>query len=149
MVEVSCKYRDALEALCAKQERGLRPFELSGEEWTLAKQLRDTLKDATLYFSRDTPNLAMVIPAMDHIDNYLTNNARASSSLHPAIQSALGMAKKTLNRYYKISDMSATYRIAMILHPGHKMRYFEQARWPAAWLRTARDMVREEYDASY
>jgi hypothetical protein len=29
------------------------------------------LKDATLFFSRRTPNLATVIPAMDHIDNVL------------------------------------------------------------------------------
>lgn len=73
-----------------------------------------------------------------------------------------------MNKYYKISDMSATYRIAMgtsmcrlfqcmltalwlsiVLHPGHKMRYFEDARWPAQWLKNAREMVREEYDDHY
>lgn len=55
----------------------------------------------------------MVIPAMDHIDKHLTDSTRASSPLQPAIRSALGIAKRILNRYYKISDMSATYRIAM------------------------------------
>lgn len=72
-----------------------------------------TFKDATLFFSRDTPSLAMVIPAMDHIDNILTGQTRASSPLQPPVSAALRLAKKTLNRYYKLSDMSATYRIAM------------------------------------
>lgn len=70
-------------------------------------------KDATLFFSRDMPTLAMVIPAMDHIDETLTNQTRASSPLQPPIAAALRLAKKTLNCYYKLSDLSATYRIAM------------------------------------
>lgn len=41
------KYRDAVDALCSKQERGLRAFELSAAEWTLAEELRDTLKVCT------------------------------------------------------------------------------------------------------
>ena len=32
-------------------------------------------KDATLYFSQSTPNLAMVIPIMDHIDKHLVTSA--------------------------------------------------------------------------
>ncbi len=62
----------------------------------------------------------MVIPAMDHIDTALTNHIRDDGVLDPAIRAALRMSKKTLNRYYKISDMSATYRIAMgTPHPIH------------------------------
>lgn len=55
----------------------------------------------------------MVIPAMDHIDTMLTNHCHDDGALNPAICSALRLSKKTLNRYYKISDMSTTYRIAM------------------------------------
>lgn len=29
------------------------------------------------------------------------------------------------------------------------MGYFERARWPATWLKNARDMVRDEYDLYY
>ena len=88
-------------------------FSLIGHLSTVNHLAPKIFKDATLFFSRDTPNLAMVIPAMDHIDMYLTNCTRAGNNLSPSISSALRLAKKTLNRYYKLSDMSATYRIAM------------------------------------
>lgn len=109
----------------------------------------------------------MVIPAMDHIDNSLTNDIRDDSTLDPAIRAALRLSKKTLNWYYKMSDMSATYRIAMgtsasfygalashlmyftVLHPGHKLKYFQQAGWPSAWSKTARNLVHDEFKAMY
>jgi hypothetical protein len=69
-------------------------------------------KDATLFFSREGPSLATVIPAMDHIDTILTSNI-ADSSYSTAIASALKIGKKTLNRYYSKTDLSETYRIAM------------------------------------
>ena len=49
---------------------------------------------------------------MDHIDTTLTNQAR-DDKFDEALQAAVGIAKKTLNRYYKLSDLSATYRMAM------------------------------------
>ncbi|KAI0665687.1 hypothetical protein C8Q78DRAFT_956941, partial [Trametes maxima] len=122
------------------REHGLHAYKLSPDEWTIITELCDVLKifkDATLYFSRDTPNLAMVIPAMDHIDNVLTDATRASSSLSPPISAVLRLAKKTLNRYYTKTDLSATYRMAMMLHPSHKLQYFENTGWPARWLKMA------------
>ena len=70
------------------------------------------LKDATLFFSRDTPNLAMVIPAMDHIDEVLSLQS-LDRQYDISICASLGLAKKTLNRYYSMTDMSEVYRIAM------------------------------------
>jgi hypothetical protein len=69
-------------------------------------------KDATLFFSRSTPNLATVIPAMDHIDAHL---ATASQDLRysPAIRAALVLGKTHLNKYYDMTDHSEVYRIAM------------------------------------
>jgi hypothetical protein len=80
-------------------------------------------KDATLFFSRSAskkdderqnviPNLATVIPAMDHIDGVLTSNA-ISNRYCLAIQAALTIGKKTLNHYYSKTDLSDIYRIAM------------------------------------
>lgn len=69
-------------------------------------------KDATEFFSRKTPGLASVIPAMDHIDTLLTNQMR-DPDLHPAIKRALTFAKRTLNKYYRLSDLSAMYHIAI------------------------------------
>ncbi len=125
-------------------------------------------KDATLFFSRGSPNIAAVIPAMDLIDTRLGDVARESNdTFDPAIRTAAGIAKRTLNRYYKISDMSSTYRIAVgesqftcalprhqlprtpVLQPKHKMRYFERAGWPKHWIKEALSMVRDEYDRHY
>ena len=69
-------------------------------------------KDATLFFSRSTPSLATVIPAMDHIDGVLTTLTR-DEDLQPSIRGALSLAKKTLNKYYNKTDDSEVYRIAM------------------------------------
>jgi hypothetical protein len=57
------------------------------------------LKDATLYFSRSTPNLATVIPAMDEIDKRF-GVILQDMSFDKAIRSALRAAKATLNKYY-------------------------------------------------
>jgi hypothetical protein len=69
-------------------------------------------KDIMLFFSRSTPNLATVIPAMDHIDETLTNQ---SHDVHfkPSIWAALSIAKKTLNNYYDKTDYSEVYCITM------------------------------------
>ncbi len=73
---------------------------------------RQIFKDGTAFFSRSTPNLAKVIHAMDHIDNTFTEQIR-DEKFDSAIRSALTVGKTVLNHYYKLSDLSATYRIAL------------------------------------
>jgi hypothetical protein len=80
------------------------------------------LKDATLFFSRGTPNLATVIPAMDHIDERLATNA-LNLAYEPAIRSSLGVAKTTLNKYYNMTDCSEVYQIAMGMFRSFKYQY--------------------------
>lgn len=67
------------------------------------------LKDATHYFSHSTPNLAMVIPAMNYIDETFTTGMLNDKKLNPAIRAAIGLAKQTLNRYYLLTDSSELY----------------------------------------
>ncbi|KAG2341485.1 hypothetical protein BDR05DRAFT_845370, partial [Suillus weaverae] len=113
--------------------------ELADYEWTIAGQLQDVLKilkDATLFFSRSTPNLATVIPAMNLIDERLTTYSRNKKYLL-AICTAVGLTKQTLNRYYELTDHSEVYRIAMVLHPQHKLSYFKNAGWEERWIATA------------
>ena len=64
------------------------------------------------FFSCSMPNLAKVIPTMDIINDHLTLKAN-DTSVSPAICSALGLAKKTLNHYYSRTDDSEAYQIAM------------------------------------
>ena len=75
-------------------------------------QLAQLFKDATTFFSRSTPYLAKVIPAMDHIDQHLATAAR-NKAYKLCIQAAVAMGKKLLNKYYSYTDHSELYRIAM------------------------------------
>lgn len=70
-------------------------------------------KDATAFFSRGTPNLATVIPAMDMIDQQLGTKHRQTAQYDYAIRTAMGIAKRTLNKYYELTDNAEAYRIAM------------------------------------
>ena len=70
------------------------------------------LKQATLYFSCSTPNLTMVISAMDHIDHKLEMYSWNKMYL-PSIHAATSLAKKTCNRYYAYTNKSEVYCIAM------------------------------------
>ena len=73
---------------------------------------KQVLKDATLYFSHSTPNLAMVIPVMDHIDQVLSTHSHNKKFL-PSIRSGVSLGRETLNRYYSRTDQSEVYHIAM------------------------------------
>lgn len=102
---------------------------------------------------------------MDHIDEHL-----ATAALNPdypvAIKAALAIGKATLNRYYNKTDHSEVFRIAMgmffkhstqtltyfiilVLHPQHKVDYFEKAGWEEAWVDRAKEIVRTEFERSY
>ncbi|KAG6888381.1 hypothetical protein C0992_008635 [Termitomyces sp. T32_za158] len=37
----------------------------------------------------------------------------------------------------------------MVLHPQHKLMYVKNAGWKAEWIKTARELVQEEFDRSY
>jgi len=94
------------------------------------------------------PNLARVIPAMDHIDETFSTDS-LDEFKDPAICAALSIARKTLNRYYGLTDSSEVYRIAMVLHPRHKLTYFQTAQWSDEWIKTAEALVRAEFERSY
>ena len=49
---------------------------------------------------------------MDHIDTYLATTIQ-DRSISAGLQGALALGKRTLNRYYKKTDYSEIYRIAM------------------------------------
>ncbi|KAJ2982172.1 hypothetical protein NUW54_g10786 [Trametes sanguinea] len=153
MLTAALEYRKVVDAMCADRELGLRKYELGAP----VHQRTDTVdclhvcspaaplvvapqifKDATYFFSRGTPNLATVIPAMDLIDQRLATKHLQSAKYDFSIRTAMGLAKKTLNKYYELTDASEAYRITMstfinLLHPSYKKAYFEKAGWLAEW----------------
>ncbi|GLB35657.1 hypothetical protein LshimejAT787_0212220 [Lyophyllum shimeji] len=151
MLHMALRYRKAVDAITSNRANGLRQYELSGEEWKIASQLCDVLeilKHATTFFSRSTPNLATVIPAMDLIDQKFTTDS-LDKTYEPAIRVALNFAKKTINRYYTKTDDSELYRIAMVLHPRHKLTYFKNNGWEDRWIKDAEKITRDEFERNY
>ncbi|KIK80453.1 hypothetical protein PAXRUDRAFT_158667, partial [Paxillus rubicundulus Ve08.2h10] len=105
MVDYALKHCKAVDTVTQKRELGLQKFKLADHEWEI-------LKDATLFFSQATPNLVMVILAMDHIDKQLQIYLHDKKYM-PAIRSSVLLARNTLNHYYLLTDSSETYCIAM------------------------------------
>ncbi|KIK14243.1 hypothetical protein PISMIDRAFT_35759, partial [Pisolithus microcarpus 441] len=89
------------------------------------------------------------VPAMDYIDEIFMTTMLDDTCLDPSIQAAVGLMKRTLNKYYSLTDMSDLYRIVMVLHPRHKLEYFRQAKWEADWIKMVGELVRRNYDSSY
>jgi len=98
---------------------------------------------------------------MDKLDS----NPNPKESYHPSILAAMKFARKKLNHYYSLTDLSAVYRIAMgkfkhfiyilnthsmtVLHPALKLEYFCQHEWEEDWIDTALQLVQDEYTARY
>ncbi|KAG0691467.1 hypothetical protein DFH29DRAFT_789032, partial [Suillus ampliporus] len=113
MLWFAIDHRHTLEAMTRKHEHNLRMFELSGMEWQIASELCNILQDAMTYFSHLTPNLATVIPAINHIDAIFTSH-QSNELLNGAVCSAFSLGKKkTLDHYYSLTDSSDAYQIAM------------------------------------
>ncbi|KAI0686095.1 hypothetical protein C8T65DRAFT_591468 [Cerioporus squamosus] len=147
MADDCLKHREAIDRLCGDIANNLREYELTPAEWEIVRQLREVLK--VPFSHAGTPNLAMVILAMDHIGQVLTTVSLSHHQYDNTVRVACQLAKALLNKYYSLTDISNTYRIALILHPRHKLTYFKKLRWTEAWQRTTRKMIIEEYKSNY
>jgi hypothetical protein len=150
MLKFALEYCAVIDAITADKLLRLRKFELEDEEWLVVEDLVAILlqyKNATLFFSQDSASVAAVIPAMDRLTDSL--NQQTGKSYHPSITAAMKLARKKMDRYYSLTDLSNTYCIAMVLHPGMKLEYFCNQQWEAKWIQQARSLVCEEYNAKY
>jgi hypothetical protein len=106
-----------------KALNGLKKYELDDDEWKIVADLVAVLsvglachilyffislisihqqyKKATLFFSQDSATIAAVIPAMDKLDSKL--NQQTKEAYHPAVISAMQLAKNKMDRYWKIT----------------------------------------------
>ena len=120
--------------------------------YSIANTTFQQYKKATLYFSSNSASIVNVIPAMDKLDAQL--NPRKKTVYHPAIIATMSLARKKLNRYYELTDLSDPYHIAMgkcrylivscstlklfpVLHPGLKPEYFRTHGWEPDWIESA------------
>ncbi|KAJ3748266.1 hypothetical protein EV360DRAFT_89761 [Lentinula raphanica] len=59
------------------------------------------------------------------------------------------VGKKTLNKYYELTDDSHLYCIAIVLHPSLKLDYCCIAGWPETWINRAVAITRERWEGSF
>ena len=101
-------------------------------------------KDATVFFSQESVStIAHVIPTIDQIDAMLLESF--TEPLAPAVKHGLSFTHHVLNKYYLKTDASNIYRIAMILHPQMKLKYFQHHKWSQEWIDTAEAILQEEF----
>ncbi|KAJ3965087.1 hypothetical protein EV361DRAFT_811267 [Lentinula raphanica] len=114
MLESFLNLKDAVVEFLDRASNRLSEFALTEEEWEVAQGLVSALQDATLLFSADGSNLATVIPAMDAIDEAFASGILDRDNVFSEpMRHALGIGKKTLNKYYSLTDDSDLYRMAM------------------------------------
>ncbi|EIW51479.1 uncharacterized protein TRAVEDRAFT_87359, partial [Trametes versicolor FP-101664 SS1] len=89
-----------------------------------------------------------VIPYMDILTN-LVDKFRKDEKLAPSVRAAAQRGRVILDKYYTLTDETIIYRLAMILHPGHKLRYFRDENWPEEWITEAVELLRAEWRAYY
>lgn len=90
MLEYCVRYRAAIDRITQKRDLGLRDFELTDEEWKLAKQLRDSLK-VCLLVVRMTSALTLSLSLDPPLSPYLSCY-RHTSPTHAVIGFQLAAA---------------------------------------------------------
>ncbi|KAE9396505.1 hypothetical protein BT96DRAFT_780829, partial [Gymnopus androsaceus JB14] len=128
MLKSFSEMKDLANKFLDSTSNGLAAYILSNEEWEAVDGLifvLKILKDATKFFSSNSPNIAAVIPAMDQINEAFATGIVNEQELSAPLRHALSIGKQTLNKYYQLMDTSHIYRIAMILHPSFKLEYFK------------------------
>jgi hypothetical protein len=163
MLKFAVKYRVVVDAITGNKQLKLRQYELFDDDWLAIKDLIRVLKvcqplfiwslvltviqmykDATTFFSQESVStIAHVIPTIDRIDTMLSESS--TEPLTPAVKHGLSFARRVLNKYYSKTDDSNIYRIAMILHPQIKLKYFQRHKWSQEWIDTAEAILREEF----
>ncbi|KAJ3777640.1 hypothetical protein FB446DRAFT_633659, partial [Lentinula raphanica] len=113
MLAAFLEMKDPVSAFLDRSSHGLTDFLLNDDEWEAITDLVSVLKDATTFFSSSSPSVAAVIPAMDAIDEVLANGILNSQDLSAPVRHALSIGKRTLNKYYQLSDDSHIYRVAI------------------------------------
>ena len=68
-----------------------------------------------------------------------------TSTTHlPTTQKYTGLLwVSTLNLLFHLSNY------ILVLHPKHKLKYFEKQGWDETWITTAKDIVKEEFRKNY
>ncbi|KAA1133987.1 hypothetical protein PGTUg99_050283 [Puccinia graminis f. sp. tritici] len=105
-----------------------------------------TLQVSTLGSAR----LTHIIVFIDEITEHLSSAIKGDGNNYPpVIRNACRIGLQLTNKYYTLTDCSPLYRIAMVLHPSFKEKYFQIAGWETEWITEALRLTREMFDTFY
>ncbi|KAJ3963261.1 hypothetical protein EV361DRAFT_813512, partial [Lentinula raphanica] len=158
--------REPVTEFLDRSRHGLSDFALDDDEWNTIEGLVSVLKEATMFFSTGAPSVAAIIPAMDILDEVFASGIVNTAILSGPVRHALSIGKRTLNKYYALTDDSYLYRMAigeqffrsttysnahhlLVLHPSLKLDYLRNAKWPDSWVDTAAALTRENWERTY
>ncbi|PLW24957.1 hypothetical protein PCANC_28424 [Puccinia coronata f. sp. avenae] len=66
-----------------------------------------------------------------------------------ALRNACQAGLKITNKYYSLTDTSPLYRIAILLHPSFRDKYFKLANWEPEWIAEAIRLARDMWISHY
>ncbi|KAJ3816157.1 hypothetical protein F5880DRAFT_1494561 [Lentinula raphanica] len=113
MLSAFLQMKDLVSGFLDHSSYQLVEYILDDDEWEAIEGLVSVLKEATIFFSTDSPGVSSVVPAMDAIDETLASGIIDEATLSAPVRHALSLGKKTLNKYYELTDDSYIYRIAI------------------------------------
>lgn len=91
---------------------------------------------------------------MDKLDEKFATGILDDRVLSAPLRHAVSIGKRTMNKYYELSDSSDIYRMSMgtclcclispsdvnvslVLHPSYKTTYFDRLNWDKLWIEEA------------
>ncbi|KAH8930527.1 hypothetical protein BT69DRAFT_1192677, partial [Atractiella rhizophila] len=141
--------RQAFDGHTEQSSFKLKKYEVMEPEWKVLGELQDVLKPfyrATVKLSTKVRVLlSAVIPYLDKFDHNL-RNIKLNRNANPFIQLGACLAIAVLNKYYsKACQETSMYKLAIVLHPFYKLKYYEHAGWLTSWIQEIRTLLREEF----
>ncbi|KAJ3968254.1 hypothetical protein EV361DRAFT_805918, partial [Lentinula raphanica] len=124
MLDAFLQMREPIMAYLDRSSHGLAEFMLDDDEWEAIKGLVSILKDATSFFSASNSPISNVIPAMDTIDEAFASGIVDEDTVSAPVRHALSLGKKTLNKYYELTDDSYLYRMSIGMYCIHLYSFF-------------------------
>ncbi|KAH8929441.1 hypothetical protein BT69DRAFT_1191722, partial [Atractiella rhizophila] len=89
--------------------------------------------------------LTNIIPYLDKFDHNL-HNIKLNRNVNLFIRLDAYWAIVVLNKYYsKACQETSMYKLAMVLHPYHKLKDYEHAGWFTSWIQDIRTLLHEEF----
>lgn len=99
---------------------------------------------------------------MDKLDEKFATGVLDDRVLSAPLQHAVLIGKRTMNKYYELSNSSDIYRMSMgtsscfaellshmnvllVLYPSYKTTYFERLKWSKSWIDKALRITREAW----